>query len=151
MSIESCNSIFFNIKQAVPLIMEVFVNLFINKWSSVGQWWITSSVFGRYLIYFVASTMCEPGSVFGIVSGYGLGNQEVRIRVPVGSRIFSSPHCPDRLWGVPRLLSNGYQGLFPRGYSGWSVNMTAHLQLVPRSRKCGSIYPLLHMPSWCSS
>jgi hypothetical protein len=23
-----------------------------------------------------------------------------------------------------------------------------HLQLVPRSRKCGSIYPLPHTPSW---
>jgi len=28
---------------------------------------------------------------------------------------FSSPPHPDRFWGPPSLLSNGYQGLFPWG------------------------------------
>jgi hypothetical protein len=27
----------------------------------------------------------------------------------------SSPRRPDRLWGPFNLLSNGYQGLLPRG------------------------------------
>jgi hypothetical protein len=37
------------------------------------------------------------------------------VRVPVGSRIITSPCRPDRLWGPPNLLYNGYRELFP-GY-----------------------------------
>jgi hypothetical protein len=53
-------------------------------------------------------------SVVGIATGYGLYDQGVGDRVPVGSRIFFSPFRPDRLLGPPNLLSNGYRGLFPR-------------------------------------
>jgi hypothetical protein len=53
-------------------------------------------------------------SVVGIVAGYGLDDRGVGVRVLVGSNIFSSPRCPDRLWGPPNLLSNGYLGFFPR-------------------------------------
>jgi hypothetical protein len=35
----------------------------------------------------------------------------VGVRFPVGSSIFSSPRRPDRLWGPPSLLSNGYRAL----------------------------------------
>jgi hypothetical protein len=45
-----------------------------------------------------------------MATGYGLADGGVGVRVPVGSRIFSSPHRPDRLWGPPDLLFNGYPG-----------------------------------------
>jgi hypothetical protein len=34
-----------------------------------------------------------------IVTGYGLDNWKVRVRVPVGTITSYTPHCPDWLWG----------------------------------------------------
>jgi hypothetical protein len=45
-------------------------------------------------------------SAVGTVTGYGLDDRGVGVRVPVGSRIFSYPRRPDRLWDPPILLSN---------------------------------------------
>jgi hypothetical protein len=36
-------------------------------------------------------------SVVGIATGYGLDDQGVGVRVPVGSRTFSSPRRPDQI------------------------------------------------------
>jgi hypothetical protein len=44
-------------------------------------------------------------SVVGIATSYGLDDRGVGVRVPVGSRIFSSPNCPIQ-W-VPGALSSG--------------------------------------------
>jgi hypothetical protein len=54
-------------------------------------------------------------SAVGITTGYGLDDREVGVRVPVGSRIITSPCRPDRLWGPSNLLYNGYRELFPGG------------------------------------
>jgi hypothetical protein len=76
-----------------------------------------------------------------MATGYGLDDRGVGVRVPVGSRLLSSPRRPDRLWGPPSFLCNGYRGALSPG-----VKLTIHLQLVPRSRKRGSIHPLPHAP-----
>jgi hypothetical protein len=54
-------------------------------------------------------------SVVSIATGYRLDDRGIGVRVPVVSRIFSSPQGPDRLWGPPSLLSSGYQRHFSRG------------------------------------
>jgi hypothetical protein len=65
--------------------------------------------------YKIIKSIMSRESAVGIATGYGLDDQGVGVRVPLGSRIFSSPRRPDRLWGPPNLLSNGYRGFFLRG------------------------------------
>jgi hypothetical protein len=57
-----------------------------------------------------------------------------------------SPCRPNRFCDPSNLLSNGY-----REQSDQGVKLTTRLHLLPRSRKCGSIHPLLHTPSWRSA
>jgi hypothetical protein len=46
-----------------------------------------------------------------IATGCRLDGRGVSVRVPVGTRFLPSPHLPDRFWGPPSLLSNGYGGV----------------------------------------
>jgi hypothetical protein len=61
------------------------------------------------------TTLVSRDSVVGIATGYELDDRGIGFRVPVVLRIFSSSNRPNRLWGPPNFLPNGYQGLFPRG------------------------------------
>jgi hypothetical protein len=68
--------------------------------------------------------MGSRDSAVSIVTSYGLDGRGVKVRVPVGAIFFSSPRRPDRLWGSPSLLSNGYRVSFP-GVK-WSGRETDH-------------------------
>jgi hypothetical protein len=64
-----------------------------------------------FVLYFGVSRGCAVG----IATSNGLDGRGFGARVPVGSRIFCPPRHPDRLWGPPNVLSDGYRGLFLRG------------------------------------
>jgi hypothetical protein len=49
-----------------------------------------------------------------IATGYGIDGG-VRVRFPIGARIFSFPRRPDQFWGPPSLLSNGYPRVLSPG------------------------------------
>jgi hypothetical protein len=78
------------------------------------------------------------GSAAGIAIGNGLDDPEARVRIPVGSRIFTSVSA----LGPTQPLSRG-----GGGYSVGNVMLITHLQLVPRSRKHGYVHP----SSWRST
>ena len=81
-----------------------------------------------------------PGSSVSIVTGYGLDGPGIEYRW--GGEILRT--CPDRPWGPPSILYNGYWA-FPGVKSGRGVTLTPHTLLVPWSRK-GRAIPLL--PLW---
>jgi hypothetical protein len=72
-------------------------------------------------------------SVVGIATSYRLDDRGVGVQVPVRSRIFFL-HVVQSGSGVHRR-----------------VKLTTHLQLMQRSRKCGSMHPLPHTPSWLTA
>jgi hypothetical protein len=65
----------------------------------------TNSLRSVLLIFSIYSVeVVSRVSAVGIATGYELDDWEVGVRVPVGTRIFTSSCRPDRLWGPPNLL-----------------------------------------------
>jgi hypothetical protein len=70
----------------------------------------THNFFPLYIIF------GESGSSVSVVSSYRLDDRANVIRSPAEAKGFLFyPLCPDRLWGPPSVLYNGYRGSFPRG------------------------------------
>jgi hypothetical protein len=74
-------------------------------WDNKLMYFLYSKIFFLYVLL-----RKSRDSSVGIATSYGLDDRGVEVRVPVGSRIFSSPSSPDRLWGPLNLLSNWYRG-----------------------------------------
>jgi len=70
-----------------------------------------------------------PGSSVGIATGYELDSPGSN---PGGGEIFTT--CPDRLWGPPSLLYNGYR-VFPEVKSGQGVTLTPQPPSGPEVKK----------------
>jgi hypothetical protein len=104
--------------------------------------------FINIFLFLACCCVMSRDSSVGIATGYGLDGRRVGVRVPVGPRIFSSPHRPDRLWGPPSLLPNGYRRFFPLRKAARNLKPITHLQLVPRTRIRGSVYPVPYTPSF---
>jgi hypothetical protein len=74
----------------------------------------------------------EQGYLNDTALGYGLDDQGFESRQGLGIFLFTTTPRPAQ--GSPSHLSNGYQRLFPWGYSGRVMKLITHLHLVPRSK-----------------
>jgi hypothetical protein len=76
--------------------------------TALARFVLTVSVFYycQSAVYILCTTtlIVNRDSSVGIAAGYEMDDREVGVRVPVGSRIFTSPYRLDRLWGPPGLF-----------------------------------------------
>jgi hypothetical protein len=64
------------------------------------------------------------------------------------AKFFYSPQLPDRLWGPPGLLPNGYRGLFSPDANRQEREADHSPPCSAKVKKVGAIPPLPHMSSW---
>jgi hypothetical protein len=84
-------------------------------------------------------------SAVGIATGYGLDDRGVGVRVPVGSRIFSTSSRP--AVGPTQPPIEWVPGLFPRGVRR-PGRESDHSPTSAKVKNGGAIHPLPHTLSW---
>jgi hypothetical protein len=94
-----------------PKLIELICTIYLYLLSHLTFYFRNKS----YILLHIFVASVSRDSLAGIATGYGLDDRGIGVRVPVGSRIFSSPRRPHRLWGPPCLLSNAYREFFPGG------------------------------------
>jgi hypothetical protein len=80
----------------------MFKDFIIKDSSQYGRHIIPQKFYNHIILYsviyiFYIKSRESRDSVVGIATSYGLDDRGVGVRVPVGSKIFSSPDRPDRL------------------------------------------------------
>jgi hypothetical protein len=109
-----------------------------------------ADVVSLFVSWSLPSKRSSLDSVVGIATGYGLDDRGVGVKL--GSRIFSSSHRPEVVLGSTQLPIQRLPGALSPAVKWPGCEATTHLQLVPRSRKCGSIHspppPFAFVGSW---
>jgi hypothetical protein len=70
------------------------------------------------LVSFFKYYFTSYGRAVGKVTGYGLDDWKVGVRVSVWPRIFASPYRPDQFWGNPDSHKMGTGGSLPGDKAG---------------------------------
>jgi hypothetical protein len=90
-------------------------------------------------------------SLVGIATGYGLDDRGVGIRVPVGSRIFTSPCRPDQLGRPTQPLNQWVPGALSPGAKRPGCEAYHSPPTSAEVKKGECIHPFPHTPSWRSA
>jgi hypothetical protein len=84
----------------------------------------------------VSHSVVSTGTIDYVISWMILGSNVCKSK-----KFFSSPKCPDLLWGPPSFLFKVYWLFFPWQYSNQSMKLTTHLYLMPMLRKSVAVPP----------
>jgi hypothetical protein len=62
-----------------------------------------------------------------------------KTRIPGRTGFFSSPLCPDQLWGPHSLVSNRYRAPFAKDNRAGAWSLAAYVNLVPVFKMRGAV------------